>query len=103
MCLTLKTASGVVIVCGRVLKNVSWCFCGRQAQYLCDWKVPSRDTGTCDKPLCATHAHAVEQRKHLCAEHQAAFECWKRRNQVADISKYRERIAGQAVLMFPEG
>ena len=87
------------IICGA--RGIQFCFCGREARYLCDWKVPSRESGTCDKPLCANHTHEVERNKHLCAEHRTAFECWKRRHQVTNLSDYRSKVAGQAVL-FPE-
>lgn len=96
MCLQLGNA----IICGA--RGIQFCYCCRQAQYLCDWKVTGNKSGTCDKPLCANHAHEVGRNKHLCAEHRNAFECWKRRHDVMNLQDYRARIAGQAVLMFPE-
>lgn len=59
------------------------CGCGRNATLLCDWKVPAKKSGTCDKPLCdrcTAHPEAngrVNFDKDLCPAHAEAFEQWK--------------------------
>lgn len=70
----------VAIVCdGRRPKR---CRCGNKATLLCDWKVPTKKSGTCDVPLCqrcTTHpvAHGrVNFDKDLCPAHA---EEWKAR------------------------
>lgn len=75
---------GKVIVCGlRATKK--FCHCGRAAAFLCDWKVRAgihlvsgHETKTCDRPLCRTHAVEVAPEKHLCPEHNKAWQAWKR-------------------------
>jgi hypothetical protein len=47
---------------------------------LCDWKVKGKRSGTCDAPICAQHALQVGPDKHLCREHQKAWEDWQRRH-----------------------
>lgn len=58
------------IVCSGRLKR---CGCNRPARLLCDWKVPSRRSGTCDRPLCARCTHAPAPGKDLCPEHARAW------------------------------
>lgn len=53
------------------------CACGRPADLLCDWKVPSRKSGTCDKPICSRCTTAPAPEKDLCPEHAEAFKRWK--------------------------
>jgi len=55
------------------------CRCGRQAAFLCDWKVSAHRTGTCDVPICTNHDKQPVPGKHLCQEHQRAYDAWKRR------------------------
>ncbi len=51
------------------------CACGQPATHLCDWKTPpkrpdlSKQTGTCDAPLCTKCAAAAGDDKHLCPSH----------------------------------
>ncbi len=81
MCEHVKVAKDHhLIVCGlRTFKK--FCQCGREAVALCDWKVTARKTGTCDRPVCSSHAKAVAGgRKHLCPEHQVRYDEWKRRH-----------------------
>lgn len=59
------------------------CVCGGVAGLLCDWKVPARRSGTCDRPICAKCSHAPAPGKDLCPEHAAA---WKRRQASRTIS-----------------
>lgn len=53
------------------------CKCGRPATLLCDWKVPARKNGTCDKPICTKCTTSPAKDKDLCPDHAAAFEAWK--------------------------
>lgn len=54
-----------VIACGRT--KIQACHvCGEIAGKLCDWKV---NGGTCDVPMCDTHAHQVGPNKDLCFRH----------------------------------
>lgn len=51
--------------------------CGKPADLLCDWKVPSRRSGTCDKPICGNCTHSPAPDKDLCPDHAAE---WKGRH-----------------------
>lgn len=66
---------GTAIVCttGRGKR----CKCGRRATLACDWKVPSRKSGTCDAPICDRCTTSPTEGKDLCPTHAAAFEAWK--------------------------
>lgn len=50
--------------------------CGKRAALLCDWKMPSRRSGTCDAPICASCTHSPAPDKDLCPTHAAQ---WKGR------------------------
>jgi hypothetical protein len=66
---------GKAIVCnGRRRRR---CKCGRPATLLCDWKVPKRKSGTCDRPVCISCATSPAPGKDLCDEHGVAFRLWK--------------------------
>lgn len=65
---------GAAIVCSPGRRKR--CACGKPAPFLCDWKVPSRRTGTCDAPICADHATAPAPDKHLCPAHAADYAQW---------------------------
>jgi hypothetical protein len=43
--------------------------CGKAAGLLCDWKVNSRRSGTCDKPVCSSCTSSPTEGKDLCPEH----------------------------------
>lgn len=67
---------GVAIVCGsRTRKR---CTCGRRATLECDWKVPSRKSGTCDAPICESCTMSPAPEKDLCPKHKVEFEQWKK-------------------------
>lgn len=53
------------------------CACGRQAPLLCDWKVPARTSGTCDRPICRTCSTSPAEGKDLCPDHARSWEDWK--------------------------
>jgi hypothetical protein len=80
MCEHIKTPDGgVMIVCGLPTKRCV--HCGHVGSFLCDWKVTGRlRRRTCDRAICAEHALEVAPGKHLCPEHQRAYEDWKRRH-----------------------
>jgi protein gp37 len=42
-----------------------------------DWKVPTKKSGTCDKPVCISCTFSPAPDKDLCAEHALAFGMWK--------------------------
>jgi hypothetical protein len=67
---------GRAIVCGP-RRKVRRCACGRSAALLCDWKVPGRKSGTCDKPVCDRCTTSPAPDKDLCAAHGIEFEKWK--------------------------
>lgn len=60
-----------------VCSDTKRCACGRRANLLCDWKVPTRQTGTCDKPICDRCTTSPATDKDLCPKHAKAFEAWK--------------------------
>jgi hypothetical protein len=68
-----------VIICG-LRRTKKFCSCGRIADFECDWKVPSRKSGTCDHGICKAHAQQVGPEKHLCQEHQKAWADWQTRH-----------------------
>ncbi len=72
---------GSAIVCtgGRVKR----CKCGRRSTRLCDWKVASKRSGTCDAPLCANCSTMPADDKDLCAEHAREFQTWKSERSVS--------------------
>lgn len=53
------------------------CKCGRRATLLCDWKIPGKKGGTCDRPICERCATSPAPGKDLCPDHARAFEEWK--------------------------
>ena len=78
------------IICGR---RHQYCACGRVAKLLCDWKVPGRKSGTCDQPICATHALQVATDRHLCPAHQRAFADWKKRHPGVNVDELRRGVS----------
>ena len=75
ICETVVTPAGAMIVCrsGRRKR----CTCGRAAKLECDWKVPARRSGTCDRPLCESCSFVPAPGKDLCADHARAYAHWK--------------------------
>lgn len=66
---------GVGFVCTRT--KAKRCKCGLPAALLCDWKVPSKKSGTCDRPICDRCSTSPAPDKDLCSEHAGAFEKWR--------------------------
>lgn len=74
-CEIISTPTGVAIVCG-ARRRTKRCACGKPADLLCDWKVPSKRSGTCDAPICAACSHSPAPDKDLCPDHARQ---WKAR------------------------
>lgn len=87
MCLKMQMPDGTVgIICG-TRGRTKHCACGRAADLLCDWKMKEQTIsgipvvkGTCDAPICPQHAKQVGPDKHLCPQHQRAYENWLKRH-----------------------
>lgn len=62
------------IVCSR--RKTTRCGCGQVAPLLCDWKVPGKRSGTCDRPVCRSCTTSPAPDKDLCPEHAAQFAAW---------------------------
>jgi hypothetical protein len=64
---------GRAIVCSRVRLRVC-AGCGRKtADRLCDWKVATKQSGTCDAAICARCSHQPAPEKDLCPTHAAEW------------------------------
>lgn len=59
------------IVCGLRVKKC--CKCKRRADRECDWKVPGKKSGTCDKPVCSSCSVSPDPEKDLCPTHAAMW------------------------------
>lgn len=66
---------GRAIVCSS--RRRPRCQCGRPAPLLCDWKVTSKRSGTCDEPICQACSTSPAQGKDLCPTHAEAFVHWQ--------------------------
>lgn len=64
------------IVCGTRSRRQR-CACGKPATLLCDWKVPTRRSGTCDAPICASCATSPAPEKDICPAHARALRAWQ--------------------------
>jgi hypothetical protein len=65
---------GRAIVCSS--RRRQRCACGKVATRLCDWKVATNRSGTCDAPLCPSCTTSPARGKDLCAKHVAAYAEW---------------------------
>ena len=52
------------------------CKCGRRATLLCDWKVPTKRSGTCDRPICDHCTTKPAPDKDICRDHAPALAEW---------------------------
>lgn len=68
-------AGGNMIVCRAGSRKR--CACGRRATLECDWKVPTRRSGTCDRALCEGCTSAPAPGKDLCPDHARDYSHWK--------------------------
>lgn len=66
------------IVCGSK-PRAPRCSCGKPADLLCDWRVPTRASGTCDKPICRRCAASPARGKDICPAHTPALRAWQRK------------------------
>lgn len=73
-CERVAWEGGSAIVCGVRRKK---CPCGRKATLECDWKVPTKKSGTCDAPICDRCTLSPAPDKDICPKHQPAFHAWK--------------------------
>lgn len=65
------------IVCGPTKR----CRCGKPAPLACDWKVPTKKSGTCDAPICASSTTSPEPGKDLCTAHAIQWRAWQARRE----------------------
>jgi hypothetical protein len=72
-CDRVNVGGTAAIVCSKTQR----CRCGKRATLLCDWKVPTKKSGTCDAPLCPTCTIKPAEGKDLCAKHAASYEDWR--------------------------
>jgi len=70
-CEHVQVGGTVAIVCGVRRRK---CKCGRRATLECDWKVPTKKSGTCDAPLCDRCTTVPAPDKDLCPKHAAEWE-----------------------------
>lgn len=76
-CASVKLPGGVsAIVCTSGRGPRCACGSGKVPTRLCDWKVPERESGTCDRPVCLDCTHVPARNKDLCPAHAAE---WKAR------------------------
>lgn len=77
-CTPFKTADGMTgIVCTGRRKAPKCCQCGRVSTLQCDWKVPGKKSGTCDKHICFVCAYSPAPNKDLCPPHTKAWRAWQ--------------------------
>jgi hypothetical protein len=65
---------GSAIVCSS--RRRQRCKCGRPATLLCDWKVPSKKSGTCDAPICDQCTTSPAAGKDVCPKHAPELKAW---------------------------
>lgn len=76
MCETVTLPNGTrAIVCGSHSRRR--CACGRRATLLCDWKLPAKKTGTCDRSICDRCTTSPAPDKDLCPAHAEAYREWR--------------------------
>lgn len=69
---------GAAIVCSSRGRAARCSACrDRPGTLRCDWKVPARKSGTCDKLICEPCSTSPAADKDLCPEHARAWEAWK--------------------------
>lgn len=60
-------------------------FCGHKpADLLCDWKVPGKKSGTCDRPMCLQCSTKPAEGKDLCPTHATAWKAWLKERGIKD-------------------
>lgn len=96
MCLRMQTPQGAAIICG--VKQRYCVHCHRASNFLCDWKVKG-GSGTCDREICSACALEVAPNKHLCREHQIAWQEWKRQHGPHDAERLVRQQPQQMTLL----
>lgn len=75
----LPDGTGAIVCSG---PRTRYCSCGRPADRLCDWKVPTLQSpgasGTCDKPVCTRCSAKPARNKDICPAHIPALREWQR-------------------------
>ena len=79
----LRDGTAAIVCTGTSTRR---CSCGRTADLLCDWKVPTRSSGTCDKPICRRCAARPARGKDICPAHIPALREWQREQSSAGRS-----------------
>lgn len=69
----LPDGTGALICGGHSRRR---CSCGRRETRLCDWRVPTKTSGTCDRSLCARCSTSPAPDKDLCPAHAEAYRAW---------------------------
>lgn len=70
-CTTVELDNGTrAIVCTGRKARARCAGCDGPAARLCDWKVKSRRSGTCDTPVCSSCSHSPAPKKDLCPAHR---------------------------------
>ena len=96
-CTPVRFGDTIAIVCHRKpWPETAQCSCAAFAEYLCDY--PVGENRTCDRPMCADHAHQVGHDIHYCPGHFREYEAWlKRSGADATLSKRhgQRRSAGE--------
>ena len=88
----MKFEDGTTAIIYGARQKRQFCACGRVSSKLCDWKVPEKKSGTCDRPICDKHALSVAPDRDLCPEHQKAFESWKRHHPGVNVNDVRQKM-----------
>lgn len=71
VCETVQLENGArAIVCSPGRRKARCGECGKVANLLCDWKVKTRRSGTCDAPICDDCTHSPAPGKDLCPTHR---------------------------------
>lgn len=66
-----------IFMCGHDLSLDSCPDCGSVADYLCDFPV-GKSGRTCDRRMCAEHAHQVGEDMHYCDTHYKEWQAFRR-------------------------
>lgn len=67
---------GHAIVCTPRQRRRKCKTCGRTADLLCDWKVPTKKSGTCDAPICDRCTTSPAPDRDICPAHKPALDAW---------------------------
>lgn len=67
----------------RMSKRQKRCACGAVATRECDYKVPGKRSGTCDKGICDGCTFSPADNKDICQKHAPAVRAWMQRRRFA--------------------